>query len=166
MKLRARAEADKERRNAAILKAAREIWSRRGFDFTMTEVAERAGVVKGTIYLYFPTKDDLLAAIAERMVGEYLDRVNRAIEKRKRWTLSQVAALFSDSLVLPVVPRSNERLEETAELIEAHVAGLRRGDALRFVRCATALVAGFARANRCDIQYAVTALAYGMEKRR
>ena len=69
MKLRARAAPDKILRTDAILEAGREIWSRNPFEFSMTDVAERAGVAKGTLYLYFQTKTDLLGAIAERCVS-------------------------------------------------------------------------------------------------
>ena len=170
MKLRARAEADKTRRNDSILKAGREIWSRKPWEFTMTEVAERAGIVKGTIYLYFETKEDLLAAIAERVLGDYLDRIDRALESRKSWTLEKVAALFSDGMHLPIVPhnaRMRERLATTAERIDAHVSGLRRGDSLRFVLCATAMLAGFGGAKtRGELRHGMSALAHGMESRR
>ena len=170
MKLRARAEADKTRRNDSILKAGREIWSRRPWEFTMTEVADRAGIVKGTVYLYFATKEDLLAAISERMLGEYLDGIDRALESRKRWTLAKVAALFSDGMHLPMLPhneRTRERIGATAELIDARVPGLRRGDSLRFVLCAAAMLTGFGSMNvRGELRHGMAALAQGMEKRR
>jgi len=170
MKLRARGEADKARRTDAILKAGREIWSHNPFEFTMTEVADRAGVVKGTLYLYFATKEELLAAVSQQLLAAYLDRVDRALEKRKRWTLAEVAALFSGGTRLPMVPHNDgtrERITETAERIDARVSGLRRGDSTRFLLCATALLAALGNMNVArEFRYGVTALAHGMEKRR
>jgi AcrR family transcriptional regulator len=38
----------------------------------MSDVAERAGVGKGTLYLYFPTKQALFAGIVQEMMGRTL----------------------------------------------------------------------------------------------
>ena len=78
MKQRARRAEDKAERTAAILKAGRELWSD-GNDFTMTEVAERAGIVKGTIYLYFKTREKLLQAIFKRVIDESFDDIDRQL---------------------------------------------------------------------------------------
>jgi AcrR family transcriptional regulator len=46
-----------EERRTAILEAAVRVWAKRGFDGTnLTEVASEAGLTKGTLYLYFPSK--------------------------------------------------------------------------------------------------------------
>lgn len=63
----ARREALESERRQQILDAAVRLWTRHGFDATTVErVAREAGLAKGTIYLYFPTKDALFAAAAER----------------------------------------------------------------------------------------------------
>jgi AcrR family transcriptional regulator len=50
----------KEARPAEIVEAALACFNERGFAATrLEEVAARAGVTKGTIYLYFPSKEDL-----------------------------------------------------------------------------------------------------------
>jgi AcrR family transcriptional regulator len=69
---------DKRRR---ILAAATAVFAERDFhQVSVSEVASRAGVGKGTLYLYFPTKDDLhqvaLRASLERVAAE----VERAAE--------------------------------------------------------------------------------------
>lgn len=54
-------------RREQILDAALRLWTRRGFDATTVDaLAREAGLAKGTIYLYFATKEDLLAAAVER----------------------------------------------------------------------------------------------------
>jgi AcrR family transcriptional regulator len=56
-----------EARRGAILDAALRVWARRGFDGTsVAEVAREAGLTKGTLYLYFPSKQALLGATLER----------------------------------------------------------------------------------------------------
>jgi AcrR family transcriptional regulator len=53
-----------EQRRAEILEAALALFSSKGFhDTTMEEVANAAGVAKGTIYLYFQSKEHLLLAL-------------------------------------------------------------------------------------------------------
>jgi AcrR family transcriptional regulator len=57
-----------ERRREAILAAAAAILREKDYhDIRMDDVASRAGVAKGTLYLYFPTKDLLFGAFAKAM---------------------------------------------------------------------------------------------------
>jgi TetR/AcrR family transcriptional regulator len=59
---RARREREKEERRQSILRAAREAVQEEGFHrVTMDGIAERAEVSKGTVYLYFESKENLLA---------------------------------------------------------------------------------------------------------
>jgi len=52
-----------------LLDAALAVFGERGFrQTTLEEVATRAGVSKGTVYLYFASKDDLFRAVVERKV--------------------------------------------------------------------------------------------------
>ena len=51
-------------RRAQILRAALEVFSRRGFHgATIREIASTAGLAEGTIYLYFPSKQDVLRGV-------------------------------------------------------------------------------------------------------
>lgn len=53
-----------EFRRAEILAAGRKVFSARGFrDATLDEVAQAAGLAKGTLYLYFNSKEDIFFAI-------------------------------------------------------------------------------------------------------
>ncbi|GAA4486123.1 hypothetical protein GCM10023094_41970 [Rhodococcus olei] len=60
-----------------ILDAAEELIAARGFDATPTAaIATRAGVPKGLIFYYFPTKESILTTlIAERLPTDPLDDV-------------------------------------------------------------------------------------------
>jgi len=52
---------------AAILTAAAQVLERRGYASATTDaIAERAGVSVGSVYQYFPNKDAILVALAER----------------------------------------------------------------------------------------------------
>lgn len=64
----------RQRRKAArpqeLLDAALELFVEKGFAATRTEeVAARAGVSKGTLYLYYPSKEDLLKAVILRNIS-------------------------------------------------------------------------------------------------
>jgi TetR/AcrR family fatty acid metabolism transcriptional regulator len=64
----------------AILKAATEVFARRGyFQSQVADVARAAGVAAGTVYLYFRSKDDLLVSIFERTMKETLAAGSSAI---------------------------------------------------------------------------------------
>jgi AcrR family transcriptional regulator len=65
----------KEARPAEILEAALTCFKERGFAATRLEdVAARAGVTKGTIYLYYPSKEELFKAVVR---GELLPNLQR-----------------------------------------------------------------------------------------
>ncbi|HEV7913364.1 MAG TPA: TetR/AcrR family transcriptional regulator [Albitalea sp.] len=56
----------KEARPQELLDAALELFVEKGFAATRSEeVAARAGVAKGTLYLYYPSKEDLLRAVVK-----------------------------------------------------------------------------------------------------
>lgn len=52
-----------------VLEAAAQVFVREGIGATTNRIAERAGVSIGTVYQYFPNKQALLYAIAERHVA-------------------------------------------------------------------------------------------------
>lgn len=63
-------------RPAEILAAALEVFAERGFQAArLEEVAKRAGVSKGALYLYFETKADLFRAVVTDAISPNLDRV-------------------------------------------------------------------------------------------
>jgi len=66
----------KEQRPGEIIDAAVQEFARRGFAATRLEdVAERAGVTKGTIYFYFKDKEDLFKAAARSSLEPALNEI-------------------------------------------------------------------------------------------
>jgi AcrR family transcriptional regulator len=67
-------------KRGAILDAAQNLFLRYGVKRTaLDDVAREAGVAKGTLYLYFDSKDKIFAAIAERLCAEVLRNAEAAI---------------------------------------------------------------------------------------
>lgn len=63
---RRRARLPRDERVAAIMQAARRVFRERGYAQASTaEIAAQAGVVEGTLYRYFPSKQDLLIKVVE-----------------------------------------------------------------------------------------------------
>ena len=57
----------KDQRVLQILEAATELFAKHGFDRTsVDEIAKKAGLSKGAIYWYFPSKEKILVALAEQ----------------------------------------------------------------------------------------------------
>ncbi len=60
----------KEARPGELLAAALDLFVEKGFAATRAEeVAQRAGVSKGTLFLYFPSKDELFKAVVREHIG-------------------------------------------------------------------------------------------------
>ena len=183
MKQRARRDEDKAERVGAILAAAREVWAQSSWsDFSVGAVAGRAGIVKGTVYIYFPTKEHLLLALYECLFHEYFDDVDRALRTRRaRWSAAGIAEAIATPLqkhgallrLLPVAGGSAiaaTRLADTAPLIESRMPSLREGEGLTFLLRANALLSGFAAIGFPDLESefreSLAAMLHGMEKRK
>lgn len=75
-----------EARRCSILQAARCVFARQGYASTVVDdIAAQAGIAKGTLYLYFPSKEQIyLAALLED--ARRLDAVTRTrIEEARSW---------------------------------------------------------------------------------
>ena len=71
----------KEARPAELVEAARLTFLDKGFAATRIEdIAARAGVSKGTVYLYFDAKEALFEAVVRETVVPVIEQVIRAIE--------------------------------------------------------------------------------------
>ena len=70
-----------EFREAEILEAARQVFGEHGYaNATVDLIAAAAGVAKGTLYLYYPSKDEIFWAALSSRFREMLDRTKREME--------------------------------------------------------------------------------------
>jgi AcrR family transcriptional regulator len=66
----------RDRRKAEIVRTATEILSASGYQgMSLEEVAEKTDIAKATLYHYFSSKDDLVAAALEALTEEVLRRL-------------------------------------------------------------------------------------------
>jgi TetR/AcrR family transcriptional regulator, fatty acid metabolism regulator protein len=69
--------ADKRQR---ILQAAVGIFAKKGyFGARVSEIAKKAGVADGTIYLYFRNKEDILVSLFDDLMSEHVQQVKAAL---------------------------------------------------------------------------------------
>lgn len=94
---RARSPAAKDARRQALVHAAAEVFGERRYAaVSMAEIARRAGVAKGTTYLYFPTKETLFLDLFLRRLGEWIEEIMPPLREAK--TPSDIADAFADTL--------------------------------------------------------------------
>ena len=101
----------KDARAPEILEAALACFAQKGFAGTrMDDIAHRAGITKGTIYLYFDSKESVFKALARASIGEQLAAVKAQVEnfpgssvQLLRFVLSTMGhfAATSDRVILP-----------------------------------------------------------------
>ena len=71
----------KEARPGELLEAALSIFVEKGFAATrVEEVAARAGVSKGTLFLYFPSKEELFKAVVRESIGGRFREWNQELD--------------------------------------------------------------------------------------
>jgi AcrR family transcriptional regulator len=120
----ARTRADAVRNRERVVAAAAELFTDKGDEATVPEIAARAGVGKGTVYRCFPTKDHLVAAVASERVRWFEGEARTAATAGDPWAaftafMQRVAdAYCADRGMLA----SMSRAIELPELVEARAA--------------------------------------------
>lgn len=169
LRTRARSEAAKAERRAAILAAAADLFASGDIaGIPMAAVAARAGVAKGTPYVYFKTKEELFLALLERDLDDWFGALDAALGYGTgRIQASALTDLFVTSLVerpllrrllavLGTVLEHNVEYERalrfewrlagrtsaTGSLLERRTVFLRPGDGARLLRHVHALAVG------------------------
>lgn len=166
---RARSSADREQRAQAILDAAHDLLRETSFPaLTIADVAARAGLAKGTVFLYYPTKEALGLALTVRLLDGWFDAIDAALAGVPLpGTPESIAALIVDSItprrdlvrlltILGAILEHNidaatartfkqrllERTTATGSQLERALPFLEAGDGARLVLLIHALVVG------------------------
>src|SRR4051812_34900695 len=109
IKQRAILDEDKQVRRQAILDAAgAELLQHPQRLAAVEEVARRAGLAKGTVYLYFSTKEEIYLAVHEQNSHQFFDHLEELLSRErarpslKRFTRNVVEALNRNPGYLPL----------------------------------------------------------------
>jgi AcrR family transcriptional regulator len=101
--------ADAQRNRERILEVAKQVFTRRGGESSMDEIAKRAKIGPGTLYRHFPSRDDLLAAVyiseveklaaAQRKLSAELPPV----EALRAWMLVFIDYIAAKKIIAPAL---------------------------------------------------------------
>ena len=123
----------KDARAEELRDAALSLFVEKGFDATLTEeIAARAGISKGTLYLYFPSKEKLLKAAIASPVLEALAKVRPLAERDGNSTdvlrrvLFDVWAHLHDETVGSVLKLAIAEARRFPEIMEVWLRGVVR----------------------------------------
>ena len=159
---------DKHERHHAILDAAERLLLRSPDRIAnMAEVAQEAGLAKGTVYLYFPSKEELLLALHERNIDGFFKALIAMLDRDTAVGIEDVFALTRTHIIAPPlflplasrcfgvmdqnVPaevgrafklRMAERLERAGAGLERHFDALDSGAGVVILRHSYALILG------------------------
>lgn len=93
MGVKERKEKEKQQRLELILKAAEKVFTTKGFETaTVNDVAAEAELGKGTLYLYFTNKDDIILALSTGAITE-LQALFKKTTSRHKKGIDQIRAL-------------------------------------------------------------------------
>jgi TetR/AcrR family transcriptional regulator len=158
---------DKHARRQTILRAAGRLLARdSATTFSVEQLARSAGVAKGTVYLYFRTREEVLLALHEQQSHELFDVLEQALGARRVTGARVVAAGLEHLRAHPhfyplaascrsmldtnIGPEAAlafklaiaQRLQPLGQRIEHHYPGLVRGDGAALLLNCYALIVG------------------------
>ena len=104
----------KAERESALLDHARELFTANGYRGTrVADIGRAAGIASAAVHWYFPTKDDLFAAVLERVFGEAIAEV----EASDRAPRDRLEAFLLNTQRYRVLHReAYERMEDSEAL--------------------------------------------------
>ena len=101
--------ADAQRNRQRILEIAKQVFTRRGAEASMDEIAKRAKIGPGTLYRHFPSRDDLLAAVYISEVEKLAEAQRRLsaelppIEALRAWLLVFIDYIAAKKIIAPAL---------------------------------------------------------------
>jgi AcrR family transcriptional regulator len=100
---------DAQRNRERILEVAKQVFTRRGADASMGEIARRAKIGPGTLYRHFATRDDLLATVyiaeVEKLAAaqKKLSAELPPIEALRAWLLVFIDYIAAKKIIAPAL---------------------------------------------------------------
>ena len=119
-KKRARSLEEKSFRRQQILDAASALFAEVGYEgFSVALLASKAGIVKGTLYLYFKTREEVFLALYDQSLNrwseKFIQQLPESLEDRAFCELLYETA-FGDPLYVPLQARLEKVIEHNVSL--------------------------------------------------
>ena len=128
---------DAQRNRERILEVAKQVFTRRGADASMGEIARRAKIGPGTLYRHFATRDDLLATVyiteVEKLAAaqKKLSAELPPIEALRAWLLVFIDYIAAKKIIAPalnamaggpsrVFQQTTQVMEKAAHALASH----------------------------------------------
>jgi AcrR family transcriptional regulator len=128
---------DAQRNRERILEVAKQVFTRRGADASMGEIARRAKIGPGTLYRHFATRDDLLATVyiteVEKLAAaqKKLSAELPPFEALRAWLLVFIDYIAAKKIIAPalnamaggpsrVFQQTTQVMEEAAHALASH----------------------------------------------
>jgi AcrR family transcriptional regulator len=128
---------DAQRNRERILEVAKQVFTRRGAEASMGEIARRAKIGPGTLYRHFATRDDLLATVyiteVEKLAAaqKKLSAELPPIEALRAWLLVFIDYIAAKKIIAPalnamaggpsrVFQQTTQVMEEAAHALASH----------------------------------------------
>lgn len=85
-----------EERRREIVAAAARLFDEKGYDdSSMKDIMDAVGISKGAVYHYFGSKEELLEAVVEQAVDEYVDAMRAVLDAAEGSGLDRLLALIA-----------------------------------------------------------------------
>jgi AcrR family transcriptional regulator len=134
--------ADAQRNRERILQVAKQVFTHRGAEASMDEIAKRARIGPGTLYRHFPGRDDLLAAVYISEVEKLAEAQRKfsaelpPIEALRAWLLVFIDYIAAKRIIAPalnamaggpsrVYQQTNRLMEEAAKALASRAVASR-----------------------------------------
>jgi AcrR family transcriptional regulator len=99
-------------RPGQLIEAAKKVFAQKGVvAATVSDITEAAGTAKGTFYLYFPSKEHLIDAVAEQMTTEMVDAAEKALSVTGPGPIERLVMLLEAMIDLAETPTGREMIE-------------------------------------------------------
>lgn len=127
-------------RRQDILDSAEKVFAVRGFAAArVDDIAETAGVGKGTIYLYFPSKQELFISLLENRVGRFISNLEKWLaDVDSLEELLQVLVLIRGQFILKhrwLLEALSQSLSQFPLDLQKRIWELRQGARRVTIRC-------------------------------
>jgi len=117
---RARSAEQKALRRQAVLEAAETYFLEVGYEaFSMTQLAKKTGIVKGTLYLYFKTREELFLTLYEQSLIRWSQVFIRSLSDSmtsKAYAQALYNTALADGTFLPLLIRLEHVIEHNVAI--------------------------------------------------